>query len=962
MNYIILGRAAVAVMQEKYRLLTAQYDYSMHFDSYLTDCLSFDGTYKLLNRCRGQATYYLIGKNCMLTMELHKKYKHCFYADRVTFFEKSAEYYEKLAQTQALPGEWDVVQMQDAYNLDIEDTFDISHFLGTLKASYAEYYEFEGKWKIWDRYNALLKEREEKAEKESEREVRKVLLENNVFYMQVSGMSDLYREDTSICAQFAGEDRFRFLGKILSADRRNMRLEVWCDIHDILKDYAEKKSGKITKIRIVDFGALARLKRQREAMKILFQNEAANKNIRDIITGVFSFHQEGHNETEAEIKAALKSAYGMFGSNVRQKEAYAKAVSAPDIYLIQGPPGTGKTTIITEIVRYAVSRSMKILVSSETNIAVDNVLERIQCMDGIIPVRLGKAERIEESCISFMPEKIAESVLADVKAQNEAFEKQGVTLESLAAKCREKWQEKDAGLAREAERIRESFDTDCDLDSLLALTVQFEELVYEINDMYERIEAEKKSYTALKNKMAVLKKEKIRLQEQLCIEESGIMKSGLQLADAQLCSDTAAQKKRLLECSRAIDACQSRLSDNKYELLAGSYKRKMRRYERRKKELAGILDVSGSLLAAVHQAGNRIRDMKVLEGQRETLRVAMEAELDAIAHDYSYRHKLWEKSRDIRAEWLEAVDYTQTKQEIEKIYLKRTNAVFATCTGIASADNGQFADMEYDYVIIDEAAKCNMMDILIPVVKGKKIILVGDHKQLYPMMETEGLKDEISEQQLLEIKEHILFKWLYEKVIPKEYKIMLNRQYRMEKSISDFVSENFYDGGLLCEKERENPSAMTWIDCENSREELRGTSYINVPEAELVLELVKKLDRDYTGCVSVGIICTYKAQAEYLKSLLQEIILKNIHVECSTVDAFQGKEKHTIIFNTVRSSRVSGFICDENRINVAVSRAQEYVWVVGKSAVMKSQDACILGRLYHYIRTHGVIRNDKFVR
>lgn len=374
-----------------------------------------------------------------------------------------------------------------------------------------------------------------------------------------------------------------------------------------------------------------------------------------------------------------------------------------------------------------------------------------------------------------------------------------------------------------------------------------------------------------------------------------------------------------------------------------------------------MIGEEGSLLADAHRIKTHIMDMKFIEEQRKELKKSMEAEMEFLASDYEHKKKLWEQSRDIRLEWMEAVDYIETKEEIEKIYLENTNAVFATCSGIASADNGGFDAKEYDYVIIDEAAKCNMMDILIPLVRGKKIILVGDHKQLYPMLETEELDDEISEEQFRELKEHILFKWLYEEIIPQEYKIMLDRQYRMEKSISEFVSENFYDGGLLCEKETVNDSAMIWIDCGDSREEGKGTSYLNMPEAKLILRLLMKLDNDYKNGVQVGVICTYKAQANYIKTLLQETCLHNIDVECSTVDAFQGKEKHTIIFDIVRSSRITDFIRDENRVNVAVSRAQEYCYVVGSIALMKSEHAGILGKLYQYIRVHGDVHNEKYV-
>jgi len=957
LNHIILSKAATEVLKEKYETISRQYGYTKAFDSYPLDLLSFDGVYKLLDRCREGTSYYLVGKNCMLAMEQDRKHENCFYGKRLLFFQKPSEYAERLAQTLDLPGKWDIILAQDAYRLNIGKGEDISDFLEEVKASYREYYEFEGKWKTWDLYNSKLRELEERAEAASEREIGKVLLENNIFSIYAGELSGVYQEGTDVCALFQGEERFRYLGKASFVDCRAGLLTVVCEKHDILKAYADKQIGRIKRIRIIDFGKLARLKRQKEAMKILFQNEAANKNIRDIIMGRFPFQDPEGRETEI----TLKETCGLFGANVRQKEAFTGAVNAPDLYLIQGPPGTGKTTIITEIVRYAIQRSMKVLVSSETNTAVDNVLERIQHMGGIVPVRFGREERMDKASLPFTPGRIAETILANARERNAELDRQGVAPGSLIAQCREKWKKRDGMLAEEIRKSQESLPRDLSPDKLLEMAAQFEGLVSEVNDMHSRIEKERECHMALKDKLLRLEKERAELQEQLYLGEGSFMESGMKAADGALRPDVASLKRRLKKVEKDREEVAGSLAQNSYEILVGAYKRKMRRYGRRRQELADILGDRGSLMAAVHQTKACILDMQVLEGQRAALKTAMEEEMAFLAADYEHKQKLWEISRDIRKEWMKATEYIETKEEIEKIYMRKTNAVFATCSGIASQDRGGFAEMEYDYVIIDEAAKCNMMDILIPMVRGRKLILVGDHKQLYPMLETEELKEELGKEQIKEMKEHILFKWLYEEIVPKEYKIMLNRQYRMQKNISEFISENFYEGGLICEKESETPLALSWIDCENSREEKRGTSFINVPEAETVMKLAVKLDGEYTQGISVGIICIYKAQADYINGLLKAVTFKNIHVECSTVDAFQGREKHTIIFNTVRSARVSDFMRDENRVNVAVSRAQEYCYVAGRGGLMKQESAGILGRLYHYIKIHGGIQSDRYV-
>ena len=84
--------------------------------------------------------------------------------------------------------------------------------------------------------------------------------------------------------------------------------------------------------------------------------------------------------------------------NDKQLEAVAKAVSAPDIAIIQGPPGTGKTTVIAEIIWQQILKKpdSKILLTSQTNLAVDNALERLQGRRGIRPVRIQNASTEKE--------------------------------------------------------------------------------------------------------------------------------------------------------------------------------------------------------------------------------------------------------------------------------------------------------------------------------------------------------------------------------------------------------------------------------------------------------------------------------------------------------------------------------------------------------------------------------------
>jgi hypothetical protein len=82
--------------------------------------------------------------------------------------------------------------------------------------------------------------------------------------------------------------------------------------------------------------------------------------------------------------------------NVEQARAVALAERALDLALVHGPPGTGKTTVLVEVIRRAVARGERVLASAPSNLAVDNLLERLLAA-GVDGVRVGHPARVLES-------------------------------------------------------------------------------------------------------------------------------------------------------------------------------------------------------------------------------------------------------------------------------------------------------------------------------------------------------------------------------------------------------------------------------------------------------------------------------------------------------------------------------------------------------------------------------------
>lgn len=297
-----------------------------------------------------------------------------------------------------------------------------------------------------------------------------------------------------------------------------------------------------------------------------------------------------------------------------------------------------------------------------------------------------------------------------------------------------------------------------------------------------------------------------------------------------------------------------------------------------------------------------------------------------------------------------------------------------------------------DVVIIDEVSKSSFLDLLIPILYGKTIILVGDHRQLPPMYDLRNLKqsdiedldfiDLDTNKAYTELYEECFFKTLYEQV-PQNNKIMLNQQYRCHEDIMR-VFNHFYGGkdnkGLMLGYKKQNDEKqhflnvvingkkvieqdkhIYFVNCDKHDFNDNGsTSVQNPQEADVVCELLNKINNEYSNMIksnkikveidnernidtrpSIGVICTYGDQAGLIKRKLKgkfksyEGFSQNNDnkLVISTVDDFQGDERDIIILSMVRNpiKRTGNyeFIKKFERINVALSRARKLLIVVG---------------------------------
>lgn len=337
-----------------------------------------------------------------------------------------------------------------------------------------------------------------------------------------------------------------------------------------------------------------------------------------------------------------------------------------------------------------------------------------------------------------------------------------------------------------------------------------------------------------------------------------------------------------------------------------------------------------------------------------------------------------------------------SRTEFSRLYRSNVNLVAATCSICGSRDfmesysdmfgGNERSDMFFDVVIMDEASKATPLEMAVPLVLGKKIIVIGDHKQLPPMMDENTIDSALEKIGKKDIAEKLQkaesqFKRLFEAAakVRKTIVATLDTQYRMHEQIMNTIKQFYQEelaatGGLKCgitetmdipdltnEGSRWHgitldpiiqPSThAVWIDV-RTPESYLNPGYKNDGELkaiDLVLKALQQADgySEFDNAQQkpvdreIGIITFYSAQNREIKKKYDYRYNKHIHKGeyiCDVVDRFQGMERNIIIVSTVRSNPKNniGFAKEIERINVAFSRAKRLLIVVGNKRQFES--------------------------
>ena len=607
----------------------------------------------------------------------------------------------------------------------------------------------------------------------------------------------------------------------------------------------------------------------------------------------------------------------------RQKEAIEIALNTPDIAVIQGPPGTGKTTVITAIIERLNERvdkkednKGKILITSFQHDAVKNVIGRLR-INSLPTLKFGKKDEDD-----FFTEKEIENWCEEVK---DKLKQNVLSLEKNLKK------EEILNLYKEYLILPSEYTEEKLLLAIKKISVN--------SELIERID------TYLSG--SSFKEDSILLNN---VRKFRTTKEGFLDGGAEICYNIYISLKELVKNNKKFE--------NTLKLLEKGYLIKDNEVD--ENFLKSMFTLKNNLLNILipkpvykkERINNEIKEIyKIAEQELCTPKNEEEKIIfnfyNEISNNSLFIKKILENYCFV---------YSATTQQSEGVEIRKAKGKVRE-------------DPIYDVVIVDEAARVNPLDLMIPLSQAtKKIILVGDHRQL-PHVYNEDIFDELQNDG--EIDENLrekgisqsMFEYLKEKADELEKKdnikrtITLDRQYRMHKLLGNFINQNFYEvynegfhSPLADEifKQDFYKTPLVWIDVKNTvdKEIKKGTSRKRESEANIIVNKLKEMITSGKGKkLTYGVISFYKAQVDEIIEKLKKEGL-NDKVKVGSVDAFQGMEFDVMFLSIVRtntkeslnSSFPYGFLASENRLCVALSRQKRLLVVVGDSDIFHSNE------------------------
>ncbi len=749
----------------------------------------------------------------------------------------------------------------------------------------------------------------------------------------------LYLRDPEITwEQYEEQLREEFFSTVEDGNRKNSKSENRHVTASVIRSsefslqldvQAQPKEGKHFLVLSLS-GDMAQIKRRMQARQSILEGRSANPQLGLIVEENGDVAPSLPRPAIPALSSFVREKVFAHGPTLRQEEAVGIALNTPDIALIQGPPGTGKTTVIAAIIERLNEISDKdriirgdILITASQHDAVENIKSRLSVNSIPIP-KFGQRRGQVDTSIREVSDW-GSAIASQLRVKNPSLTDSESRREIRFLCTRYLLSPSSVTAIALVKAIREQQATWLDADIMSRASSLLEILTEQ--DKRSRLAGDESALNAVRG---------------LRVFESSFQDDGPQ---------------------KALDvlvACEAALSHQQRMILqqAASWTS-----PEPLPPLTDLREIKASLLELYSDSSF----FRIDKPRADVLQFVADAESCLMR----YRRNHAEESDEILADLLHTLenDPSSVRQAIEAYSL-----VFsATVQGAAGNEirdakslsdrfGGSESDADsvtYDTVIVDEAARTSPRDLLIPMAQARRrIILVGDHRQLPHLVDEEIVRAIVSPQTEMsesiadkenEFIETSLFQYLFERLKKLERKdgikrrVTLDKQFRMHPVLGKFVSENFYekfDEGFgsplkaelfaheLCDVAG-CPAAWLDVAADRGSEAKEGTSWVRRCEADTIAWRLKKwMDSPQAAGLTFGVISFYKSQVECVYEALERqgmtfrnqdnlwevtpeyLYLRNQNGEhaeerlrIGTVDAFQGMEFDVVFLSMVRTAR-----------------------------------------------------------
>ena len=582
-----------------------------------------------------------------------------------------------------------------------------------------------------------------------------------------------------------------------------------------------------------------------------------------------------------------------------QEKAIEVALNTPDIALIQGPPGTGKTTVIAAIVERLNQESTKngseakgqVLLTGFQHDAVENMIDRISLNSIPVP-KIGKRSGQTED---------------DVTAFERSLDE---WCESIVDGIREKYPElESASQHKEIDALAAQYA----MAPTQALAVTLMKMVSEVpaEVIGGDLAAEAGQLAAklsVRNSIAGESGSKYsRAVRLLRTTDAGFLDDGPDRADDALDvleGQLASKERKLLRdasnwnTSKGIPPFMDDLKRMKKALLMRYSTPPVFRVEKENQE---VMDVLLKYKSKVNAASLTNKDKRlaalaefVAELENDNIAVSDAVSEYSFAFAATCQQSAGKKMQDLK--------------------------------GLSKSDDS--SGLVYDYVIVDEAARVSPRDLMIPMAQGKRVILVGDHRQLPHIIDEEvaqQMEEDGADVNETEWLKKSMFEYLFTERLKAleaqdgiKRRVTLDKQFRMHPLIGDFISRNFYErfnpeekvsSGLPASMfvhnlPNTNNKPVAWLEvpARLGSHTRKGTSWIRQAEIDAIADqLFEWMNSEEGKSLTFGVISFYKAQADQISKALKKLGADESRLRVGTVDSFQGMEFDVVFLSMVRT-------------------------------------------------------------